>query len=86
MRLAWLLLCVLVGAAPATARAGEVTGRVALPVDGIELAELGPTVVFLEDPGASRPAASPADPVVIRQRDATFRLFGVHARAGTVVS
>jgi plastocyanin len=71
MRVRTLAACALALLASAGAGAGEVVGRVTLGVEGARLADLGPTVVFLESldgPGA----APPANRAVLRQRNARF--------------
>jgi hypothetical protein len=56
----------------APARAGDLVGRVTLGVEGAELAELGPTVVFLEPPAGEPAPPLPVRRVTIRQRNARF--------------
>ncbi|HEX5066793.1 MAG TPA: carboxypeptidase regulatory-like domain-containing protein [Myxococcota bacterium] len=65
--LALLLLCAAVPAA-AQETAG-VAGRVTLGVEGVRLADLGQTVVFVDDGGSAPP---PAKRATIRQRNAYF--------------
>ncbi|HXK25459.1 MAG TPA: carboxypeptidase regulatory-like domain-containing protein [Myxococcota bacterium] len=65
--LAALLCCV---ALPAAAQDASVAGRVTLPVEGVRLADLGQTVVYLAADGA--PAPAPAKRATIRQRNAYF--------------
>jgi len=65
--LAALLLAV---ALPAAAQEASVTGRLTLAVEGVRLADLGQTVVFLAADGAAAPA--PAKRATIRQRNAYF--------------
>jgi len=65
--LAALLCCV---ALPAAAQEASVAGRLTLAVEGVRLADLGQTVVYLAADGA--PAAPPAKRPTIRQRNAYF--------------
>ena len=65
--LAALLCCV---ALPAAAQDASVAGRVTLAVEGVRLADLGQTVVYLAAEGA--PAPAPAKRATIRQRNAYF--------------
>ena len=65
--LAALLCCV---ALPAAAQESSVAGRLTLAVEGVRLADLGQTVVFLGAEGA--PAAASAKRATIRQRNAYF--------------
>ena len=68
LRLAALLACV---ALPAAAQESSgVAGRLTLAVEGVKLSDLGQTVVFVDDAGASVPA--PAKRATIRQRNAYF--------------
>ena len=72
MRARWLaaLLCAL--ALPAAAQeTATVAGRVALPVEGVSLADLGQTVVFLESSGTA-PAPPRREKLTVRQRNARF--------------
>ena len=62
-----LLLCV---AVPAAAQEASVAGRLTLAVEGVRLADLGQTVVFLAADGAPAPAS--AKKATIRQRNAYF--------------
>jgi plastocyanin len=65
--LAFLLL---VAALPAAAQDASVAGRLSLAVEGVRLADLGQTVVFLAADGATAPAL--AKRPTIRQRNAYF--------------
>jgi plastocyanin len=67
LALAALLCCV---ALPAAAQEASVAGRLTLAVEGVRLADLGQTVVFLAADGAAAPA--PAKRATIRQRNAYF--------------
>ena len=67
LALAVLLLCV---ALPASAQEASVAGRLTLAVEGVRLADLGQTVVFLAADGAPAPAS--AKRATIRQRNAYF--------------
>ena len=64
------LVAILAWAAPSDA--GDVTGRITLDVRGANLADLGPTVVFLESDSVHHPVVRPARHPMIRQRDARF--------------
>lgn len=70
-------------AAPAAANAGEVAGTVSLGVEGVRLASLGPTAVYLESAGKAPPA--PAKRETIRQSGAHFLPDFLVVAAGTVV-
>jgi len=66
------LALALLAAGPAAG--GEVAGRVTLGIDGMRLADLGPTVVFLDPRSGEAPHRAPASPAPppIRQRNARF--------------
>jgi plastocyanin len=82
-RLLLALACWL--ALPAAAQeTATISGRVALAVEGIQLADLGQTVVFLESGGAA-PAPERRDKFVIRQRNARFTPEFLAIRAGQTV-
>jgi hypothetical protein len=72
MRAIALAACTLALLAPAAATAGEVAGRVGLTVEGARLADLGPTVVFLESLDAPGIVPASAGRPVLRQRNARF--------------
>jgi plastocyanin len=65
-------LLLLALALPARADPGAVAGRVLLQVEGVPLAEVGPTVVFLESLDGAGGGEVPAVRHRIRQRDAHF--------------
>lgn len=69
----------------AGAAAEVLTGRVTLPVEGTSLAELGPTVVFLESVGGRVDLPPAKAPPVLRQRNARFDPSFLVAVAGQSV-
>jgi plastocyanin len=72
MRWIGLAVWALAALAPAAAPAGEVAGRVTLGVENARLADLGPTVVFLESLDAPGIVPASAGRPVLRQRNARF--------------
>jgi plastocyanin len=72
MRALTLAACVVAVLAAAGASAGEVAGRVTLGVQGAQLADLGPTVVFLESLDGQGVVPATAGRPVLRQRNARF--------------
>lgn len=69
---AWGAAIALVALLSAGASAGDLVGEVTLDVEGARLADLGPTVVFLEPTGSGAGIPAPAPPPVLRQRNARF--------------
>lgn len=65
----WLGL--LVAIAAGAEQTGTLRGRVALGIEGVKLAEMGPIVVYLE-PRAGDPAPASTPPASILQKNATF--------------
>jgi plastocyanin len=70
MRRAIVLLAFVLAALQASA--GDVTGRVSLAIDGMRLADLGPTVVYLATEGEAMTVARPPARAAIRQVNARF--------------
>jgi len=70
MRAPWAVVVLLAALAPPAA-AGVLAGRVTLAVADADLAELGPTVVYLERSAGGASGALPA-PVRVRQHNARF--------------
>lgn len=77
----WILAVLL---AVGAAEAGEVTGRITLAVEGARLADLGPTVVYLEG-GAAGSAPRLRRRPVIRQNAARFAPAFLVVAAGQTV-
>ena len=83
-RVAALALALLFAAA--SARAGEVHGKIGLGVAGASLEDAGPTVVYLESAGPPLRFDLPKRPLEIHQKDASFTpTFLVIAAGETVV-
>jgi len=78
----WILAALLLVAG--AAHAGEVSGRITLAVEGAQLADLGPTVVYLEG-GAPSPAPRPRQRPAIRQSSARFDPSFLVVAAGQTV-
>lgn len=82
-----LMAAIFVCAAAVPAAAGDVAGQVSLGLAGMRLADIGPTVVFLEPAAGGAAVADPSGDVpVIRQRDARFDPEFLVVRAGQGVA
>lgn len=85
MRTAWTILLVWLVAGAAAAESGSVAGRVSLGLDGPRLADVGPTVVFLEPANGRRSFRPPRDVPRIHQRNARFEPSFVAVAEGQTV-
>lgn len=84
MRPPWAALVLLAALAPPAA-AGGLSGRVTLAIADADLADLGPTIVYLERSAGGAPGAPPS-PVRVRQHNARFEPeFLVVSEGQTVV-
>lgn len=91
LQIAWLLLLlgVAAGAAGAETRAdGRVHGRVRFDLPGMQLADLGPVVVYVADDGApgAPPPARTDRPAAVHQKDARFAPAFLAVAAGQAVA
>lgn len=87
MRPATLVATTLLGAVlTCAASAGELAGRIELAVEGVQLADVGPIVVYLEPRDGARVPAPSSDLVVIRQNNVQFVPDFVAVAAGQRVS
>jgi plastocyanin len=85
MRLLRLAALLALLALPASAQeTASVAGRVVLSVEGVSLADLGQTVVFLESSGTA-PPPPPRDRLAVRQRNARFAPDFLAIAAGQTV-
>lgn len=80
-----MLLALGLGAAPAVSNAGEVAGTLSLGVEGVRLASLGPTAVYLESATGGSPAAAAGQRETIRQSNAHFVPEFLVVAAGTTL-
>jgi plastocyanin len=68
----WLAALLCAAALPAAAQeTASIAGRVVLPVEGVSLADLGQTIVFLESSGTAPPPPR-REKLTVRQRNARF--------------
>ncbi|RIL03946.1 MAG: hypothetical protein DCC71_14610 [Proteobacteria bacterium] len=78
-----LALCLASAAAHAE---GRVAGRVAFELPGMQLADLGPVVVYLADAPAGAPAPAGGDSPSVHQKDARFAPGFLAVAAGARVA